>query len=176
MVGNIPLHAGHSGIDPRAGTTDVDAAKISHFTHKGWSVFFGWGITRNGFACQASVMCSLSGHVASAAVGEGLTSTVILPMSMSLRVALSSWVPAAAASFSAARVVLLDITCATAPTHGGVVCVVWPWPVLMLKLNVETKPGMFIFNSFKVFLGLGNQDQNRTPMLANTPGSQGCNQ
>jgi hypothetical protein len=121
-------------------------------------------------------MCSLSGHVASAAVGEGLTSTVILPMSMLLRVALSSWVPAAAASFSAARVVLLGITCATAPNHGGAVCVVWPWPVSMLKLNVETKPGMFIFNSFKVFLGLGNQDQNRTPMLANTPGSQGCNQ
>jgi hypothetical protein len=42
-------------------------------------------------------------------------------------------------------------------------------PVSTLKLNVETKPGMFIFNSFKAFLGLGNQDQNRTPMLANTP-------
>ena len=28
---------------------------------------------------------------------------------------------------------------------------------------------MYIFNSFKAFLGLGNQDQNRTPMLANTP-------
>ena len=28
---------------------------------------------------------------------------------------------------------------------------------------------MFIFNSFKAFLGLGNQDQNRTPMLTNTP-------
>ncbi len=27
---------------------------------------------------------------------------------------------------------------------------------------------MYIFNSFKAFLGLGNQDQNRTPMLANT--------
>jgi len=42
-------------------------------------------------------------------------------------------------------------------------------PVSTLKLNVETKPGMFIFNSFKAFLGLGNQDQNRTPMLANNP-------
>ncbi len=42
-------------------------------------------------------------------------------------------------------------------------------PVLTLKLNVETKPGMYIFNSCKAFLGLGNQDQNRTPMLANTP-------
>ena len=42
-------------------------------------------------------------------------------------------------------------------------------PVLTLKLNVETKPGMYIFNTFKAFLGLGNQDQNRTPMLANTP-------
>ena len=41
--------------------------------------------------------------------------------------------------------------------------------VLTLKLNVETKPGMYIFNSFKAFLGLGNQEQNRTPMLANTP-------
>ena len=28
---------------------------------------------------------------------------------------------------------------------------------------------MYIFNTFKAFLGLGNQDQNRTPMLANTP-------
>jgi len=28
-------------------------------------------------------------------------------------------------------------------------------PVMTLKLNVETKPGMFIFNSFKAFLGLG---------------------
>jgi hypothetical protein len=28
---------------------------------------------------------------------------------------------------------------------------------------------MFIFNSFKAFLGLGNQDQKRTLMLANTP-------
>ena len=44
-------------------------------------------------------------------------------------------------------------------------------PVLTLKLNVETKPGMYIFNTFKAFLGLGNQDQNRTPMLANTPGA-----
>jgi hypothetical protein len=42
-------------------------------------------------------------------------------------------------------------------------------PVLTLKLNVETKPGMYIFNSFKAYLGLGNQDQNRTPMLSNTP-------
>ena len=42
-------------------------------------------------------------------------------------------------------------------------------PVSTLKLNVETKPGMFIFNSFKAFLGLGNQDQNRTPMLDNSP-------
>jgi hypothetical protein len=41
-------------------------------------------------------------------------------------------------------------------------------PVSTLKLNVETKPGMFIFNSFKAFLGLGNQDQNRTPMLDNS--------
>jgi hypothetical protein len=38
-----------------------------------------------------------------------------------------------------------------------------------LKLNVETKPGMYIFNSFKAFFGLGNQDQIKTPMLANTP-------
>jgi len=42
-------------------------------------------------------------------------------------------------------------------------------PVSTLKLNVETKPGMYIFNSFKAYLGLGNQDQNRTPMLSNTP-------
>jgi hypothetical protein len=42
-------------------------------------------------------------------------------------------------------------------------------PVLTLKLNVKTKPGMFIFNSFKDFLGFRNQDQNRTPMLANSP-------
>jgi hypothetical protein len=42
-------------------------------------------------------------------------------------------------------------------------------PVSTLKLNVETKPGMYIFNTFNAFLGLGNQDQNRTPMLANTP-------
>jgi hypothetical protein len=42
-------------------------------------------------------------------------------------------------------------------------------PVSTLKLNVETKPGMFIFNTFKAFLGLGNRDQNRTPMLSNTP-------
>ena len=42
-------------------------------------------------------------------------------------------------------------------------------PVSTLKLNVETKPGMYIFNSFKAFFGLGNQDQIRTPMLANTP-------
>ena len=95
-------------MDP-GGTTNVDAAKIPHLTHKGWFPFFGWGITRNGFsmACRASATCSSSGHVASAAVGEGLTPTVILPMSMSIRVSLSSWVPAAAASFSAARVVLL---------------------------------------------------------------------
>jgi hypothetical protein len=38
-----------------------------------------------------------------------------------------------------------------------------------LKLNVKTKLGMFIFNSFVAFLGLGNQDYNRTPMLANSP-------
>ena len=96
-------------IDPGAGTTNGDAAKIPHSTHKGWSTFFGCGTTRNGFsmACLASATCSSSGHVASAAVGEGLTPTVILPMSMSIRVALSSWVPAAAASFSAAWVVLL---------------------------------------------------------------------
>jgi hypothetical protein len=67
-------------------------------------------------------MCSSSGHVASATVGKGLTSTVILPMSISIRVALSSWVPAAAASCGAS-----GITCAAAPTHGGVVCVVWPY-------------------------------------------------
>jgi len=42
-------------------------------------------------------------------------------------------------------------------------------PVSTLKLNVETKPGMFIFNTFKAFLGLGNRDQIRTPMLSNTP-------
>ena len=42
-------------------------------------------------------------------------------------------------------------------------------PVMSLKLNVETKPGMYIFNSFKAFLGLGNRDQIRTPMLSNTP-------
>jgi len=96
-------------MDPRARTTNVDAEKILHSPHKGWSKFFGWGITRNRFsmACWASATCSSSGHVASAAVDEGLTSTVILPMSMLIRVALSSWVPAAAASFSAARVVLL---------------------------------------------------------------------
>jgi hypothetical protein len=41
--------------------------------------------------------------------------------------------------------------------------------VLTLKLNVETNPRMYIFNSFKALLGLGNQEQNRTPMLANTP-------
>ena len=97
-------------MDPGAGTTNVDAAKIPHSTHKGWSAFFGWGTTRNGFsmACLANATCSSSGHVASAAaVGEGLTSTVILPMSMLRRVALSICVPAAAASFLAARVVLL---------------------------------------------------------------------
>ena len=48
--------------------------------------------------------------------------------------------------------------------------------VSTLIFNVETKPGMYIFNTFKAFLGIGNQDQIRTPMLANTPGSQGCNQ
>jgi hypothetical protein len=42
-------------------------------------------------------------------------------------------------------------------------------PILMLKLNMADKPGMFILNSFKAFLGLGNHDQNMTPMLANTP-------
>ena len=43
-------------------------------------------------------------------------------------------------------------------------------PVLTLKLNVEIKPGMYIFNTlFKAFIGLGNQDQSRTLMLANTP-------
>jgi hypothetical protein len=70
-------------MDP--GTTNVDAAKTPHFSHKGWSAFFGSGTMRNGFsmAFQASATCSLSGqHVASAAVGEGLTSTVILPVSM----------------------------------------------------------------------------------------------
>jgi hypothetical protein len=81
--------------------TNVDAAKIPHFTHKA----LGGGLQETG--CRASATCSSSSHVASAAVGEGLTSTVILPMSMLIRVALSSWVPAAAASFSAARVVLL---------------------------------------------------------------------
>jgi hypothetical protein len=87
----------------------VDAAILPHFTHKGWSAFFGWGTTRYGcsMACQASATCSSSGHVPSAAVGEGLTPTVNLPMSRLRRVSLSSWVPAAAASASAARVVLL---------------------------------------------------------------------
>ena len=96
-------------MDPRARTANVDAAKIPHFTHKGWSAFFGWGTTRNGcsMACWARAMCSSSGHVASAAVGKGLTSTVILPMIMSTRVASSSMLSAAATSFSAARVVLL---------------------------------------------------------------------
>jgi len=42
-------------------------------------------------------------------------------------------------------------------------------PISTLKLNVETNPGMFSFNSFKAFLGLGNQEQNRTPMMANSP-------
>jgi hypothetical protein len=42
-------------------------------------------------------------------------------------------------------------------------------PVLTLKLNVEIKPGMYIFNTFNAFIGLGNQDQSRTLMLANTP-------
>jgi hypothetical protein len=61
---------------------------LPHFTHKGWSAFFGWGIMRNGFSmvCRASATCSSSGHVASAAVGEGLTPTVNLPMSKSMRV------------------------------------------------------------------------------------------
>ena len=37
-----------------------------------------------------------------------------------MRVALSIWFPAAAASFSAARVVLLVLhTCAAEPTHGS---------------------------------------------------------
>ena len=110
VLGNIPLHAGHSGIDPGAGTTNVDAAILPHFTHKGWSAFFGWWTTRYGcsMACRASATCSSSGHVPSAAVGEGLTTpTVILPMSRLIRVSLSSWVPAAAASASAARVLLL---------------------------------------------------------------------
>ena len=103
------LYAGHSSIDPGAETTNVYLAKIPHFTHKWWSAFFGWGTTRNRFSmtCLFNATCSLSGHVASAAVGKGLTSTVILPMSMLRRVALSICVPAAAASFSAARVVLL---------------------------------------------------------------------
>ena len=42
-------------------------------------------------------------------------------------------------------------------------------PVSTLILNVETKPGMYIFNTFKAYLGLGNRDQNGTPMLSNTP-------
>jgi len=123
VVGNIPLHAGHSGIDSGAGTTNVDAANLPHSPHKGWSTFFGWGITRNGFsmACRASAMCSSSGHVALAAVGEGLTPTVILPMSKSMRVAFLIFVPAVAASFSSRGAP--GITCAAAPTHGGAVCV-----------------------------------------------------
>ena len=35
----------HSLTHRRAGTTNVDAAKIPHSPHKGWSEFFGWGIT-----------------------------------------------------------------------------------------------------------------------------------
>jgi hypothetical protein len=35
----------HSLTHRRAGTTNVDAAKIPHSPHKGWSAFFGWGIT-----------------------------------------------------------------------------------------------------------------------------------
>ena len=58
-------------------------------------------------ACRASATCSSSGHVTSAAVGEGLTPTVNLPRSRLRRVSLSSWVPAVAASASATRVVLL---------------------------------------------------------------------
>ena len=109
VLGNIPLHAGHLAIDPGAGTTNVDAAKIPHSPHKGWSAFFGWGTTRNGvsMASLADATCSSSGYVASAAVGEGLTSTVNLPRSRLRIVVLSSWVPAATASASAARVVLL---------------------------------------------------------------------
>ena len=42
-------------------------------------------------------------------------------------------------------------------------------PVSTLILNVETKPGMYIFNTFKAFCRLGNRDQIRTPMLSNTP-------
>jgi hypothetical protein len=115
VVGNFPLHAGHFGMDPGAGTTNVDEAKIPHSTHKGWSAFFGWGITRNGFlmAFRASATCSSSGHVASAAVDKGLTPTVILPMRMSIRVALSICGCQGGAP---------GITCATAPTHGGAVC------------------------------------------------------
>jgi hypothetical protein len=41
--------------------------------------------------------------------------------------------------------------------------------VSTLILNVETKPGMYIFNTFKAFCRLGNRDQIRTPMLSNTP-------
>ncbi len=55
-------------------------------------------------------MCCSSGH--SAAVGVGLSSTVILLMRMSMSNALSSWVPVAAASSSAARVVPLVIPAA----------------------------------------------------------------
>ncbi len=67
------------------------------------------GTTRNGFsmASLADAMCSSSGQVTSAVVGEGLTPTFNLPRSRLRRVSLSSWVPAAAASASAARVLLL---------------------------------------------------------------------
>jgi hypothetical protein len=46
--------------------------KIPDSTHNGWSLFFGWGPTRNGFsmACRASATCFLSGHVASVNLGE----------------------------------------------------------------------------------------------------------
>ena len=41
--------------------------------------------------------------------------------------------------------------------------------VSTLKHNVETNPGMYIYSSFRAFLGLENNDLNRTPMLDNTP-------
>ena len=63
-----PLWNGSRGQDNQC----VRGKKIPHSTHNRWSLFFGWGPTRNGFsmACRASATCFLSGHVASVNLGE----------------------------------------------------------------------------------------------------------
>jgi hypothetical protein len=53
-------------IDPGAGTTNGDAAKIPHSTHKGWSTFFGCGTTRNDSRWRAwpvrRALCPATSH------------------------------------------------------------------------------------------------------------------